>query len=75
MCPGQTQRRTRDDVRRHDDALRAYVKGRVIRELHRCRRASELLRFKTTEENLPPALDLHLILDTYGTHTTPIRGH
>jgi hypothetical protein len=43
----------------------------VIGELHRRHRAKEFLQFlRTIEANLPQGLDLHLIMENYGTHKT-----
>src|SRR5678810_943958 len=42
------------------------------RSLHRRHRSSEFLRFlRTIETNVPPRLDVHLVMDNYGTHKTP----
>ena len=47
--------------------------GEVIGELHRRHRSSEFLRFsRTIETNVPPRLDVHLVMDNYGTHKTPV---
>jgi len=50
--------------------------GRVIGDLHRRHRSKEFLAFlRTIEANVPRALDVHLILDNYGTHKTPsVKG-
>jgi transposase len=41
----------------------------VIGELHRRHRGKEFLQFlRTLEANVPAALDVHLIMDNYGTH-------
>ena len=46
--------------------------GNVIGELHRRHRAIEFRRFlDTIDAAVPDALDVHLILDNYGTHKTP----
>jgi transposase len=46
--------------------------GKVIGELHRRHRSSEFLHFlRTIEANVPPKLDVHLVMDNYGTHKTP----
>jgi transposase len=46
--------------------------GKVIGELHRRHRSSEFLQFlRTIEANVPPKLDVHLVMDNYGTHKTP----
>lgn len=45
--------------------------GEVIGELHRRHRSSEFLQFlRTIEANVPPELDVHLVMDNYGTHKT-----
>jgi transposase len=46
--------------------------GKVIGELHRRHRAKEFLQFlRTIDANAPEALEVHLVLDNYGTHKTP----
>jgi transposase/DNA-binding transcriptional ArsR family regulator len=75
MRPGQPERRTHDYIRHGTTNLFAALdvkSGNVIGELHRRHRAKEFLKFlKTIDANTPPELDLHLILDNYGTHKTP----
>jgi len=75
MRPGQLERRTHDYIRHGTTNLFAALEvktGRVIGEVHRRHRAKEFLHFlNTIEEDVPPALDVHLILDNYGTHKTP----
>jgi transposase len=40
--------------------------------LHRRHRGSEFLRFlRTIEASVPAELDIHLVMDNYGTHKTP----
>ena len=40
--------------------------------MHRRHRSSEFLPFpRTIEANMPAALDIHLVMDNYGTHKTP----
>ena len=40
--------------------------------MHRRHRSSEFLQFlRTIEANMPPELDVHLVMDNYGTHKTP----
>jgi DDE superfamily endonuclease len=75
MRPGQAERRT-PDYRRHDTinlfaALDAKA-GTVIGEFHRRHRAIEFRSFlETIDASVPDELDLHLIIDNYGTHKTP----
>lgn len=75
MRPGQVERRTHDYVRHGTTNLFAALDvktGRVIGELHRRHRAKEFLRFlNTIDAAVPAELDVHLILDNYGTHKTP----
>lgn len=75
MRPGQIERRTHDYVRHGTTNLFAALEiktGHVIGEVHRRHRAKEFLHFlHTIDESVPQALDIHLILDNYGTHKTP----
>lgn len=74
MRPGQAERRTHDYVRYGTTSLFAALDvatGRVIGECHRRHRSREFLRFLDTIDHAVPAdLDVHLILDNYGTHKT-----
>lgn len=75
MRPGQLERRTHDYIRHGTTNLFAALEvktGRVIGEVHRRHRAKEFLHFlNTIDAEVPPDLDVHLILDNYGTHKTP----
>lgn len=75
MRPGQIERRTHDYIRHGTTNLFAALEvktGRVIGEVHRRHRAREFLHFlNTIEEAVPRDLDVHMILDNYGTHKTP----
>lgn len=74
LRPGQPQRRTHDYKRHGTTSLFAALdahSGRVIGQTHRRHRTLEFLAFlNTIEQNVPPELDVHLILDNYGTHKT-----
>jgi len=74
MRPGQAERRTHDYVRHGTTSLFAALDvatGRVIGECHRRHRSREFLRFLDTIDHTVPAdLDIHLIMDNYGTHKT-----
>ena len=74
MRPGQPERRSHDYVRHGTTSLFAALDvatGRVIGECHRRHRSREFLRFLDTIDHTVPAdLDIHLILDNYGTHKT-----
>lgn len=75
MRPGQAARRTHDYRRYGTTSLFAALDvktGTVIGECHRRHRAREFRQFlDTIESAVPAALDVHLILDNYGTHKTP----
>lgn len=75
MRPGQVERRTHDYVRHGTTTLFAALEiktGHVIGEVHRRHRAKEFLHFlNTIDASVPTDLDVHLILDNYGTHKTP----
>ena len=74
LAPGVAERRTHDYKRHGTTSLFAALdlaSGRVIGELHRRHRSKEFLTFlRTIEANVPATLDVHLILDNYGTHKT-----
>ena len=45
--------------------------GEVIGRLHRRHRSLEFLKFlKTIDQQVPEDLDVHLVMDNYGTHKT-----
>jgi len=75
MRPGQAERRTHDYTRYGTTSLFAALDvktGTVIGECHRRHRAIEFRKFlDTIETAVPPVMDVHLILDNYGTHKTP----
>jgi transposase len=72
---GVAERRTHDYLRHGTTTLFAALElatGKVIGELHRRHRGSEFLRFlRTIEASVPAELDIHLVMDNYGTHKTP----
>ena len=76
LRPGQAERRTHDYVRHGTTSLFAALDvatGKVIGEMHRRHRSIEFRRFlQTIDEQVPADLDIHLILDNYGTHKTPL---
>ena len=75
LAPGVPERRTHDYMRHGTTTLFAALDiatGEVIGEMHRRHRSSEFLKFlRTIEANVPPELDVHLVMDNYGTHKTP----
>jgi transposase len=74
MRPGQVERRSHDYKRHGTTSLFAALDmktGAVIGECHRRHRSSEFRKFlDTIEQNVPQSLEVHLILDNYGTHKT-----
>lgn len=76
MRPGQVERRTHDYTRHGTTTLFAALDakaGTVIGETHRRHRSVEFRKFlDTIERNVPPALDVHVVMDNYGTHKTAL---
>ena len=74
LAPGVAERRTHDYERHGTTTLFAALDiatGRVIGELHRRHRSGEFLKFlRTIEASVPSDLDVHLVMDNYGTHKT-----
>ena len=74
LAPGVPERRTHDYMRHGTTTLFAALDvatGKVIGQMHRRHRASEFLGFLgTIEANVPADLDVHLVMDNYGTHKT-----
>lgn len=75
MRPGLIERRTHDYSRHGTTSLFAALDvktGEVIGECHRRHRAIEFRKFlDRIDKAVPEALDIHMILDNYGTHKTP----
>lgn len=75
MRPGQMERRTHDYTRHGTTSLFAALDtktGTVIGQLHRRHRSLEFRKFlDTIDVEVPTNLDIHLIMDNYGTHKTP----
>ena len=79
LAPGVPERRTHDYMRHGTTTLFAALDiatGAVIGQLHRRHRSSEFLKFlRTIDANVPAELDIHLVMDNYGTHKTPtVKG-
>jgi len=76
MRPGQIERRTHDYARHGTTSLFAALDARtgtLIGQTQRRHRSQEFRNFlDTIEHNVPPELDIHLILDNYGTHKTQL---
>jgi transposase len=75
MMPGVPERRTHDYRRHGTTTLFAALNiatGKVIGQLHRRHRSQEFLGFlRTLESQVPQKLEVHLVMDNYGTHKTP----
>ena len=75
LAPGFPESRTHDYARHGTTTLFAALDiatGEVIGALHRRHRSAEFLQFlRTIEANVPPEMDIHLVMDNYGTHKTP----
>jgi transposase len=76
MRPGQVERRTHDYRRHGTTTLFAALEagtGKVIGEFHQRHRATEFRKFLDTIEGVvPEKFAVHLILDNYSTHKTPM---
>ncbi|MBI5688607.1 MAG: IS630 family transposase [Verrucomicrobia bacterium] len=75
LRPGQVERRTHDYFRHGTTSLFAALDiatGKVIGRCHPRHRHQEFLRFlQQIEDAVPAALEIHLVLDNYGTHKAP----
>lgn len=76
MRPGQAERRTHDYKRHGTTSLFAALNvktGTVLGELHRRHRSAEFRKFlDPIDAGVPQSLEVHLILDNYGTHKTAV---
>ena len=75
LGPGHPEQRTHDYKRHGTTSLFAALDvatGKVIGQCHRRHRSREFLLFlKRIDVDVATGLDIHLILDNYGTHKTP----
>ncbi|MGF6961335.1 transposase [Paraburkholderia youngii] len=75
LAPGIPERRTHDYIRHGTTTLFAALDiatGEVIGELHRRHRSSEFVQFlRTIDASVPAEMEVHLVMDNYGTHKTP----
>src|SRR6202051_1099402 len=75
MRPGIPARQTHDYIRNGTTSLFAALDvatGKVIGSCHRRHRHQEFLRFlERIDEAVPEQLDIHLVMDNYGTHKMP----
>lgn len=76
MRPGQLERRTHDYKRHGTTSLFAALElktSRVIGQLRRRHRSQEFRQFlDLIESQVPAELEVHLVLDNYGTHKTAL---
>jgi transposase len=76
MRPGQAARRSHDYTRHGTTSLFAALdiaSGRVIGKCYPRHRAAEFRKFlDEIEANVPHDLDVHLVMDNYATHKTPL---
>jgi transposase len=75
LRPGVPARQTHDYIRHGTTSLFAALDvatGKVIGSCHRRHRHQEFLRFlERIDEAVPAHLDIHLVMDNYGTHKMP----
>ncbi len=76
MRPGQIERRTHDYTRHGTTSLFAALDvktSQVISQFHRRHRSTEFRQFlDAVDTAVPGDLDVHLVLDNYATHKTPL---
>ena len=76
MQPGQVERRTHDYKRHGTTTLFAALNAKtatLVTECHRRHRSAEFRRFlDAIDAAVPKHLDVHLIMDNYGTHKTAL---
>jgi transposase len=76
MLPGQVERRTHDYRRHGTTSLFAALDvktGQVVADWHRRHRSVEFRKcLDRIEASVPGHLDVHVIMDNYGTHKTPL---
>lgn len=76
MRPGQIERRTHDYVRHGTVSLFAALDTKTGELLAKCQRRHRSVEFRKfldhIDASVPEDLDVHLILDNYGTHKTKL---
>jgi transposase len=76
LRPGQAERRTHDYTRHGTTSLFAALdvkSGKVMGQTHRRHRSIEFRKFlDRIAASLPPDREVHIIMDNYGTHKTPL---
>jgi transposase len=75
LRPGQIERRTHDYKRYGTTTLFAALNAKTGEIIGECRSRHRSIEFRKfldkIEESVPKDLDIHMILDNYGTHKTP----
>jgi len=76
LRPGQLERRTHDYKRHGTTSLFAALNvatGNVLGQTHRRHRSLEFRKFlDLIDESVPRDLDVHLVIDNYSTHKSPL---
>jgi transposase len=76
MRPGQVERRTHDYKRHGTTTLFAALDAKtsqLITQFHRRHRSTEFRQFlDAIDAQVPPELDVHVVMDNYGTHKTAL---
>lgn len=76
MAPGQVERRTNDYVRHGTTSRFAALDvatGHVVSQRHRRHRTAGFRAFlAAVDAAVPPGLDVHVVMDNYGAHKTPL---
>jgi transposase len=76
MRPGQVERRTHDYDRHGTTTLFAALNAKtsdVITQFHQRHRAAQFREFlDLIDAHVPRSLDVHIIMDNYSTHKTPL---
>ena len=76
LRPGQAELRTHDYKRHGTTSLFAALdaqSGKVICQTHRRHRSIEFREFlDRIDASVPPDQEVHIVMDNYGTHKTPL---
>jgi len=79
MQPGQVERRTYDYKRHGTTTLFAALNAQtseVITQFHQRHRSTQFREFlDLVDARVPASLDVHIIMDNYSTHKTPLIQH
>ena len=79
MQPGQVERRTHDYTRHGTTTLFAALNAQtsdIITQFHQRHRSAQFREFlDLIDARVPASLDVHIIMDNYSTHKTPLIRH